>query len=41
VWRSTSRGRVASELARDAWGAPDDAHSILERAFLHTLEEGP
>jgi ABC-2 type transport system ATP-binding protein len=33
------RGRVAAQLARDAWGAPDDAHSVLERAFLDTLAE--
>jgi ABC-2 type transport system ATP-binding protein len=31
------RGRVASELPRDAWGSTDDAHSPLERAFLQTL----
>ena len=34
------RGRIAAELARDAWGAPDDdAHSALERAFLLASRE--
>ncbi len=33
------RGRVAATLARGAWGAPADAHSPLERAFLETLRE--
>jgi ABC-2 type transport system ATP-binding protein len=33
------RGRIATELARDAWGAPDDAHSVLERAFLDAIRE--
>jgi ABC-2 type transport system ATP-binding protein len=32
-------GRVARELARDAWGVRDEAHSALERAFLETIRE--
>jgi hypothetical protein len=30
-------GRVARVLAREDWGAGDDAHSPLERVFLEVL----
>ncbi len=33
-----NRGRVARALARGEWGAPDDTHSALERAFLDALK---
>jgi ABC-2 type transport system ATP-binding protein len=32
-------GRVVRELARADWGAPSEAHSPLERAFLDALKE--
>ena len=32
-------GRVSAELTRAQWGAPDDEHSALERAFLAAIRE--
>lgn len=34
------RGRVARTLARAEWGAPGEALSVLEQAFLHTIRSG-
>jgi len=33
------RGRIALQMTRDAWGAPSDTHSVLERAFLEAIRE--
>jgi ABC-2 type transport system ATP-binding protein len=33
-------GRVAREMSRAEWGAPEEEHSLLERAFLDTIRPG-
>ncbi len=33
------RGRVAHEMAREAWGATGESHSPLERVFLQVVRE--
>ena len=33
-------GRTAREMSRADWGAPEEEHSLLERAFLDTIRPG-